>query len=444
MKILKTPIAKNLFANFYGVGINLFNQILLVPFYLTLWGVEKYSDWIVLTTVTSFFAMSDIGLNTVTSNRFSIKISEGDRNECSLLLTNNYVLLLIVASLSIIGITLFALTVDLVELFGLHVLSNSSARYVLIVLVIHVFMGMASGVINAVYRAFSLTSKSTYLDNTVRLAEGLILLLGLLLQMRIEVIVTLYLIPRLIVLIFKHYNTKKLYPYKFRLSEFQMSLLKKILLPSFTFMSFPVGNAIVLQGFTLIVNKYFDANSLVLFNTTRTMSNFVKSIMGTIATAVWPEFSIAFGKKNYSKMRKIHRFSLFSSTAAAVVVALFLLIFGNFIYTVWTQGQVIFDFNLMAAFLLVLIVNNVWYTSSVTLMATNNHSKLGVIYVSSTVFSLILAFVLIPIWHSLIATVFCLLIVDILLSFYSLKGALKLTKDSFSLILKESIYKRKK
>ena len=98
----------------------------------------------------------------------------------------------------------------------------------------------------------------------------------------------------------------------------------------------------------------------------------------------------------------------------------------------------------MAAFLLVLIVNNVWYTSSVTLMATNNHSKLGLIYALSTLISLTFAVILIPIWHSLIVTVFCLLIVDIILSFYTLRNALKLTDDSFALIKNEFISKIKK
>ena len=67
------PILKNLCANFSGIGINLFCQVILVPFYIEQWGVDKYADWIVLSSVSSVFSMSDIGLNTVISNQFSIK-----------------------------------------------------------------------------------------------------------------------------------------------------------------------------------------------------------------------------------------------------------------------------------------------------------------------------------------------------------------------------------
>ena len=201
-------------------------------------------------------------------------------------------------------------------------------------------------------------------------------------------------------------------------------------------MSFPVGNAVISQGFTLVVNKAFGANDLVLYNTTRTMTNFVKTIMGTIATSVWPEFTISFGKKDYSRMQKIHRLSLFFSSLIAVLISFTLIIFGEYIYTIWTSGAIKFNFNLMAVFLLVLVVNNLWYTSSVTMMATNNHSKLGILYMISSFFSLLLAYFLIPIWHSLIVTALCLLIVDAVLSAYTIRNSLLLTQDSFSQIIK--------
>ena len=65
---MKNVILKNIAGNFYGVGVNLFSQIILVPFFINYWGIELYADWIALTAISSFFSMSDIGLNIVTSN----------------------------------------------------------------------------------------------------------------------------------------------------------------------------------------------------------------------------------------------------------------------------------------------------------------------------------------------------------------------------------------
>ena len=77
-RILSSPIRKNVVANLFGVGVNLLNQVVLVPFYILCWGKDLYADWIVITAVTAFFSMSDIGLNNVIQNRFAIKFAEND------------------------------------------------------------------------------------------------------------------------------------------------------------------------------------------------------------------------------------------------------------------------------------------------------------------------------------------------------------------------------
>ena len=45
------PILKNLCANFSGIGINLFCQVILVPFYIEQWGVDKYGLYFHLSQV---------------------------------------------------------------------------------------------------------------------------------------------------------------------------------------------------------------------------------------------------------------------------------------------------------------------------------------------------------------------------------------------------------
>jgi O-antigen/teichoic acid export membrane protein len=196
-------------------------------------------------------------------------------------------------------------------------------------------------------------------------------------------------------------------------------------------MSFPLGNALIFQGFSLIVNKYFGAEILVLYNTTRTLTSFLTQMLGAILQAVWPEFSIAYGKKDIQRMRELHRKAFVVATSAAIFISIFLLIFGNYIYSLWTQGKVEFDFSLMLAFLIVLIFRNIWSTSSVALMATNKHSKMGLLYVFFSVLSIGVAITLAIFYPSITLNVYCLLIIEIGLCIYTLKRAMELTEDNF-------------
>ena len=114
-------VLKNILGNFYGIGVNLFSQIVLVPFFISYWGIELYGDWIALTAVSSFFSMSDIGLNTVTANAYSIAYNRGNTKECDSLLANNVILILLMWGLvTIIGFA-FANIVDLQSFLNLRI-----------------------------------------------------------------------------------------------------------------------------------------------------------------------------------------------------------------------------------------------------------------------------------------------------------------------------------
>ena len=214
------------------------------------------------------------------------------------------------------------------------------------------------------------------------------------------------------------------------MSNADMPLFKSILLPSLSFMSFPLGNAIILQGYTLVVNSYFGADSVVLYNTTRTLCNFVKTFLGTLQNAVWPEYSIAYGNRNFNLMRHLHRKILKMSVFLSLIIGVSLLLLGPIIFKVWTQNTIVFNYSLMTTYIVVLFVESFWTSSSVTLMATNSHTKLGIVYILASLFSmsmaLFAAMVEMPLW--IIAST--LIILHSIVACFSIKEGLKLTNDS--------------
>jgi O-antigen/teichoic acid export membrane protein len=433
---LRSPIVRNIGANLFGVVINLFNQILLVPFYLIYWGKDLYSDWIVISAISSFLLISDLGLNTVISNQFSIEYSKGNLIRCEKLLVSSYFFVILIGVIVLFLSFLTTNIFDLTEVLGLYVVDRFSANIILILLIFLVFLNMFNNSINSIYRALSLTSRGVICDNVTRITEFCILFLGILLKWDLKMIVFVYVIPKIFLLIFKFVDTNRLFSYRFYFSNIDFGILRNFIKPSISFMAFPIGNAIIIQGYVLLVNRYFSASELVLFTTTRTMVNFIKTTMGTISTAVWPEFTVSYGKADFTRVRKIHRLSVLVSFILTLLISCFLLIFGENIFDIWTNGLVDFDYYLMGSFILLLIANNFWYTSSVTMMATNNHFKLGIYYFISAVLAIFIGSMLIE-FKSLPIMILSLLIMDFVLSFYTIKASLRITQDSFSKIIKD-------
>lgn len=432
--ISNSPIRKNITANMFGVGVQLLNQIILVPFYILFWGNELYSDWIVISALTTIFTMSDVGLNNVIQNRFSIKLSEGNYNECNSLLTDNYILVIITLIFTLLGCTLFVCIYDITEVMSLHLLNRRQASFVFLILIAKVFIGMCSGIENAIYRATHNASISVYMDQIGNLAVALITLICILIKVPVTFLSVLICLPQLLLCFIKHVHSKKYYRYSLSWKDVDLTLFKNILWPSLSFMAFPIGNTIILQGYTLVVNSFFGADSVVLYNTTRTLCNFIKTFIGALQSAVWPEYSIAYGNKNFDFMRRLHRKILKTSVFLASVIGIGLLLFGPIIFNIWTRGAICFSYSLMSVYVLVLFVESLWTSSSVTLMATNNHTKLGIVYIFSSSMGISIAYFVAKIGMPLWSIVLTLVVSHCVIATYSIQAGLRLTNDSLKKI----------
>lgn len=426
MPIMSNVVLKNLLGNFYGIGVNLFSQIVLVPFFISHWGIDLYGDWIALTAISSFFSMSDIGLNTVTSNAYSIAYNNGNIKECKALLANNTVLILLMWLLvAIIGF-LFVNLFDLQSFFNLRVVSSQIGVIVIFSLVCKIFISMLSSVYVSIYRAKSLAYKTFFIGNSIRLLEAAILLLGIIFQMSIKWIIVFYCIPAIGQLLYYVVDSRIKYGCKVQLKSVNWGLFKRMLFPSLSFMSFPLGYAIILQGFTLVVNKFFGAESVVLYNTTRTVCNFLKVIPNAVKNAIWPEFTIAFANKDAKRMQKLYNMTLFISLAFIVLAAIVLLLGGDWIYEIWTRHAVQFSFSLMFIYMISVFFNSIWEASGMTLMATNSHTRLGLLFVCLACCSFFIANGVAAFASSLILIVLCVLFVDFALALYTLYASKKI------------------
>lgn len=430
-----SPIRKNLLANLFGVGVQLMNQIVLVPFYILFWGNELYSDWIVISALTTIFGMSDVGLNTVIQNRFAIKLSEGNKKECESLLTNNFILVVASMLLMIFFGLIFIVCFDITEVLNLHVLTRKESNCVLMILIAKVFIITFSSVEDSIYRATHKASVSIYMNQAGNLLVAVITLVCILSKMSVVLLSLLICIPQLSLTIIKYYHSKIFFSYKFKFTSADWPLFKQVLLPSLSFMSFPVGNMIVLQGYTLVVNIFFGAESVVLFNTTRTLCNFVKTLLATLQNSVWPEYSIAYGNCDYAKMRHLHRKILKVTVGVSLVICSGIMIFGPLIFKVWTRGAVEYSYTLMATYIAALFLESLWTSSSVTVMATNNHTKLGIAYITATFIAILSAVIMITFVPkcSLSMMTMTLVLMHAVLAVYVLNEGLKFTNDEIDI-----------
>jgi O-antigen/teichoic acid export membrane protein len=140
-------------------------------------------------------------------------------------------------------------------------------------------------------------------------------------------------------------------------------------------MLLPLGKAAANQGMIFIVNTTLGAPILIMFSTTRTLVNFIHSISSLLSSAIYPEISCAYGRKEKKTIENIYYRSFVVTIFTVSLITGLLLFAGKYIYLIWTNHTIMFDGFFFNGMLAVLFVSCLWNLSSVILMSTNKHSS---------------------------------------------------------------------
>src|SRR6266404_7530354 len=55
-------------------------QIVSVPVFLHFWGVKLYGEWLIISAIPTYLALSDVGFGSVAANDMTIRVAAGDRD----------------------------------------------------------------------------------------------------------------------------------------------------------------------------------------------------------------------------------------------------------------------------------------------------------------------------------------------------------------------------
>jgi O-antigen/teichoic acid export membrane protein len=424
-------IIKNFAANTFGLSVTFLRQIAMVPLFISFWGVGKYSDWILISALSSFFAMTDLGLNRASNNEFVIKYNQKDYTTCSKLQTNAFLFVLLIFIIFTLTSALISVTLGFKRILGVENFTERETSFSFILLMCEIFAVMYGRVYHGIFRATSRTHVVIVVDNFVRVGELLILFFGIYLKIDIVTMLSLFLIPSLLGVVFKHFHSAKVFPSGLSLKNFDGSVLKSMVKPSLAFMFFPLGQAVSNQGMVFVVNTLLGSTVLVAFTTTRTFVNFLRQLMNMLSTSINPEICAAYGRKDYKTISNVYNRSLIITLFSTLICIIFLLFAGKFIYTKWTNGAMEFNQFFFGGMLFVLLISCLTGLSSVIPLSTNTHNRFTVVFIFSQIGGVVLCYIFLKIYPDLILIPVALFITEFLLFVYTVKENNKFLNISF-------------
>jgi len=428
---VRQRLLRGLGATALGPVVTMFVQVVSVPVFLHFWGTRLYGEWLILSALPAYLALSDLGFGTVAGNHMTMRVAAGDRPGALVSFQSTWVLVTSLSMLFAVIIVSAALVLPLRNWLNITLMSPRDVRAVLILLSLYTLVALQGSIVLAGFRCDGRYATAVLLINLFRVIEVLVATAAVFLHARPVHIAALNLGVRTLSILVPAAVMLSMTPWiRYGVKHATSSSVRELLRPAFAFMAFPAGNALSIQGMVLAVGIVLGPIAVATFSTMRTLTRFVLQVMDSIKNSVWPELSAAYGAQDWRLARKLHRHACQASLWLAALSLTGLFVFGPRIYAVWTHGRVTMDPTTFHLLLLVMLASSFWNTSSVVALATNRHQRLAAVYICATAASVGLAVVLTRSFQLPGAAV-SLLVVDFATGWFVIRESLGLLQDSF-------------
>lgn len=441
MTSIRRRLLANAGANTFGKVLTVVVQIVSVPLLLHQWGTGLYGEWILLSALPSYFAMSDIGFGNVAGNEMTMLVAAGKTEEALDVFQSVSLFITSVSLAMCVLLTLGIWFLPVERWLQIHTLSVHDVRLILVLLGVSALLTLQEGLFQGSFRcvgkyAVGIAAKSVVMVGTFVGAVTAVAFGASPLQAAIVIVLInaagtfgLWVLLR-----------RQIEWLRYGVSHAQLSTIRRLALPAVSFMGIPISNAISIQGMLIVVGHVFGPVGVVTFGTCRTITRSVYQALGLINNSIWPEISVAFGAGNLTLVRKLHRVACQVSIVVCVSATMLVAIFGNRIWNFWTLGKLQTDPILLFILLIQMLLGCLWYTSSVVAMAINKHAGIARAILAASCLALVLAYVFMKVPAlGLRGAAIALVVGDLITAAVVLRTSLRLVEDKFESFLQSML-----
>jgi O-antigen/teichoic acid export membrane protein len=399
-------------------------QIVSVPVFLHFWGVRLYGEWLIISAIPIYLALSDVGFATVACNDMTMRVAAGDRDGALETYQSTRALISLTSLLAGIALLGVIWLLPLTRWLHLSSMAIPESRITLSLLSLYALVTLQAGLFIVGFRCEGNYAFGILVDNVIRLTEFVAAMFAVALSARPMAVAGVLLVARILGTIVMGWLMLRKSPWlRHGGGSVRMASVRRLALPAVAYMAFPAGNALSLQGMVVVIGFVLGPVAVTTFSAMRTLTRFALQIAEIIRMGVWPELSAAYGAQNWNLARKLHRMACQASLWLSLAAVGFLFITGGRIMTVWSHGHIVMDVSAFRWLLLVIIANSFWNTSSVATMASNKHQRIAAAYFVATAAATVVAYLLMQ-RFALSGAAMALLIIDITVGWFVVKSSL--------------------
>lgn len=400
-------------------------QLALVPILIKCWGVPYYGEWLVISAIPSFLAMSNLGLGSSASAMIALGISRGKDERLGNVLATAWALISIIGLCTVLAVLLWY------HFFPSTGSVISSKPWVLALLLISIFLKMLSQPIHGWWVGNQMAAKSLHLQNIFSIGELVIYLLvpfsgGNAFSMSVSL--CLWTVAWLI---YFFLSSKKAGFLLWRgdLFSIDKSIGRHLLGVGLGHQLSPLWQGLLFQGSLIMAESLLGASGAALWGALRVMVRAGNQIIELISQSLSPGIQFALGQKNFALARSYHSTGLVLSLVLSSAMCIGLWVFGPLLFKFWTHSKFEEPAVLWLIMPFTLIPFSLWWLSGEVQRAGNRPWALNLLGVGSALASLIISYSL---FNKIGIISFALgsLVFEMIMAIFILPISLKMLNDS--------------
>ncbi|MDT0575721.1 lipopolysaccharide biosynthesis protein [Croceicoccus sp. F390] len=392
-------LARNIGALGYGQLAQVAGQLLAVPVFATVWGLETYGVWLLLFTIPSYLAISDLGLTSAATNDMIMTRAAGNHAQCVMTYRTMRGALLLAGGIVLIVAALLLFLLAPGMLAFAQAATGGHAAGVAMLLVGYGACSLQMNGIIAGLRASDRWAQAGLAYTSVFVAETILAIAAVLLGAGLVQVALCYLGTRaaalpLFALWLRSAAPELVAKPASGRAEFSVAELRRLGRPALAALALPTGFALSLQGSVAIVGALAGVAAVPVFTAVRTLTRLGVQMTNMVSSAAMPVFSIASATGARTRQAALLILSL-GTCGVVLIPAFFVLsLFGRSIVSVWTGGVVKPEHALVVTMAAVMACNGTWMALSNMLLSVNRHAGYAVFYLAMCLVSLALAWLM--------------------------------------------------
>lgn len=403
-----------------------------IPILLVFWGADLLGEWLMLTAIQQYFALSEGGISRAAIREMVISVARGDVETARGCFQSAWLagLALSMAMLLVVMSMVHYLPVD--ELLGVSLIPGEEAGLILALLALYIIVLMQTNLLHGGFVSEGRYGAGLAAKGCMHVADnaGVFVIAaagGSPLAAAIGLVST-----RLAGLLVLKFVLAKVSPWmRYGAGDSRWLYVKQLAKPSVGYLLMPASEALNIQGMRILVGLVFGPSMVVLFSALRTLAQMARMLLVSISQLGQNEIGIAFGAGDMGLVRNIHRRSLRLTFWAGLLIALFMLVFGKWIFDIWIGGRLEMDYTLFVYFVIAASVNALWMTSFMVQVGMNKPNAMAWALFLVNVLALAAAAAFSGIAGVHVAG-FAVMMVDIVMLPIVIRQSLFLSSDSFS------------